>query len=85
MIDTREELYESFPAETRLTVYRRCPVFATQKVCIKFKSIMSFCLDFLRNWDSYGTLIWESMSSGRQKKLVKLAGPEVSTWGQKIH
>ena len=45
---------------------------------------MSFCLDFLRNWDLYGTLIWESMSSGRQKKLMKLAGFKVSIWSQKI-
>ena len=58
--------------------------FATQKVFIKFKSIMSFCLDFLRNWHLYGTSIWESMSSGRQKKLMKLAGPKVSTQSQKI-
>ena len=78
MMDTRGELYESFPAETRLTVYRRCPV------CIKFKSIMSFSLHFLRNWHLYGTSIWESMSFGRQKKLMKLAGFKVSTWSQKI-
>ena len=45
---------------------------------------MSFCLDFLRNWHLYGTLIWESMSSGRYKKLMKLAGFKVSTWSQKI-
>ena len=44
---------------------------------------MSFCLDFLRNWHLYGTSIWESMSSGRQKKLMKLAEGKVSTWGQK--
>ena len=45
---------------------------------------MSFSLDFLRNWHLYGTSIWESMSSGRQKKLMKLAGGKVSTWSQKI-
>ena len=45
---------------------------------------MSFCLDFLRNWHLYGISIWESMSSGRQKKLMKLAGPKVSTYSEKI-
>ena len=51
---------------------------------MKFKSNMSFCLDFLRNFNLYGTSIWESMSSGRQKKLMKLTEGKVSTWGQKI-
>ena len=45
---------------------------------------MGFCLDFLRNFNLYGTSIWESMSSGRQKKLMKLADSKVSTWGQKM-
>ena len=44
---------------------------------------MSFCLDFLRNWDLYGISIWESMSSSRQKKLMKLAGLKVSTQSEK--
>ena len=60
------------------------PSFDIQKVFIKFKSNMSFCLDFLRNWDLHGTLIWESMSSGRQKKLMKLAEGKVIMWSQKI-
>ena len=45
---------------------------------------MSFCLDFLRNLDLYGNSIWESMSSDRQKQLMKLAGFKVSTQSQKI-
>ena len=51
-------------------------IFATQKVYIKFKSIMSFCLDFLRNWHLYGTSIWESMSSGQTKEI------DETSWAQ---
>ena len=45
---------------------------------------MSSSLDFLRNLHLYGTSIWESMSSGTQKKLMKVAGGKVSTWSQQI-
>ena len=45
---------------------------------------MSFYLYLLRNWDLYGTSSWESMSSGRQKKLMKLAEGKVNTWSQKM-
>ena len=70
-----DELYRYFcnVATFSLEVREQKGNFATQKVYKKIISIMSFYLDFLRNFNLYGTLIWESMSSRIEKKLMKLA------------